>query len=228
MGRQRGSVVVNILAILMMLEIAAVAGLAAYLLLSGALTGDQVRLMNMVFNGQINDDTLKNSEQWQTHVAEEERKKQDTLSGGSAREKLAKAGIQDEAQELYLARQVTDIGHQQSLIQSMLKELESKRQQLDDREKQFNERVAAQAASGGQQSFKEMIGIIAKLEPTEIKEVLLGWDDSQVVAVLRALPQRVTAGVLGELRTPQEVQRKKMWLAKIGSGEIVAGAGTSK
>lgn len=228
MARHRGSIVVNVLATLMMLEIAAVAAFAAYLILTDTVTKDQIRMMYMAYNDEITDQTVADAEKWRTHKVEEEQKKQEIISGGDAREKLAAASIQAEAEGLYLARQLKETEDQRNVVQSLLKELERNRELLAAQEKRIDEKIAAQASSGGQESFLEMASIMAKLKSSEIKDVLTGWDDQKAVAVLRALPARVTAKVLGEFKTPQEIQLKQRWLDMIGSGEIAAGAGSVK
>lgn len=228
MARHRGSIVVNLLATLMMLEIAAVAAVAAYLVLTDTVTKDQVRLMYMAYNDEVTDRTVTDAEKWRVHQVEEEQKKQEVISGGGAKEKLNEANLKAEAEGLYLARQLKEMEDQRSVVQSLLKELDRKRELLAEQEKRIEDTIAAHASSGGQQGFQEMAAIMAKLKSSEIKDVLVGWDDQKAVAVLRALPGRVTAKVLGEFRTPREIQLKQRWLDMIGSGEIAAEAGGSK
>jgi flagellar motor protein MotB len=220
-ARHRGSVLTNILAILMLLEIAALAGLGGYIVLTGAVTEDQLRLVTRVLEGKITDDTVAGAESWLMHEQEMKRKEEEKLSGADAMTKLAATSIEAEASRLGLLQQFKEVKDQRNLVNQKIGQLERQRKMLAEQEARIDKKITDLAEGGGQKSFTDMIGVLKLIKPDQIKEVLLTWDDRKVVRVLRALPARTAKKVLEQFTGPVEVDLKQRWLQMIASGDIV-------
>lgn len=227
MAKKRSDIVTNLLAILMLLEIAAVAGLGGYFILTGKVSPDQIRLGYKVYQGEITDQVIADAESWQAHQAAEAQKEQDKTSGADAKQKLDAAGRRAEAERLGLLRLLADVEDREKLVRKLMEELNLHREALVEQEKRIDIKLALHDATGGQASFQEKINIMKKLKPKEIKDVLLLWDEYKAVEALKALGDRLASKVLGEFTTPSEIDIKQRWLDLIGSGEV-AGPSVSK
>ncbi len=102
----RGGVAVNILATLLLLEIAAIAALGGYLILTKQVTEDQMWLTHKVFKGEVTNETLGDAEQWHQHLQEEALKEKTKIAGPQAAEKLAVTQMEAEAKWLGLQWQL--------------------------------------------------------------------------------------------------------------------------
>jgi len=219
MAEKRSDIFTNILAILMLLEIAALAGLAGYVVLTGRITKEQLRLAHKVWIGEVSEQVVTEAESWKKHLQDEEAAKQNKVSGADAAMKLAATNAEAEAARLGIERQLKDLQDRENLVQLKLQELDQKRAGLEEQEKRINQRLAADREGSGQKNFQMMIGILTALKPPDIKAALMQFDDQKVVEILKALDERTAGKVLAEYRTPAEIQLKTRYLQAIGYGD---------
>lgn len=216
----RGGALMGILAILMLLEIAVLAGLGGYIVLTGAVTEDQLRLVARVLEKTITDDTVAGAESWQAYEQEMKRKEDEKLSGADAMTKLAATSIEAEAARLGLEQQLKEVQDLRNLLNQKIGQLERQRKVLVEQETRIDKKIADLAEGGGQKNFSDMIGVLKLIKPDQIKEVLLTWEDRKVVRVLRALPPRTAKKVLEQFTGPVQVDLKQRWLQMIASGDV--------
>ena len=226
MATKRSDMVTGILMTLMLLENVAIAGLAGYFIWTDRVTGDQVRLVWKVYEGEITDDVLADAKSWQDHKADQARQKAQTPSGADAKAKLAATGVEAEAERLGLLRLLKELQDQRGLVQMQLDEYERKRSDLAAIEKRIDAKLAQQEA-GPDASFEAMVGIVKAMKPNKIKEYLAQQDENTVADVLRALGNRLAAKVLAEFKTPAEMELTRKYLDTIRQGELVGGTPTA-
>jgi flagellar motility protein MotE (MotC chaperone) len=222
MAEKRTDLVTNILAFLMLLEIALLAGWGGYAVLAGKVSKEQLRLFYKVYERQINEQVEADAESWMKHQEEQQKAKASQVSGGDAETKIAATSQEAEAARLGIEREMKDLQDREKLVQAKLEEYERARKALEETEKRIDQKLVAEKAGTGQQSFQKMLGILAAMKPQQIKEILVKMDEPMVIEVLKALEARVAAKVLAEYKTPVEIEMKKRYLDAIGEGKLLA------
>lgn len=213
----RGGVMINILAVLMALEITAVGLLGGYLILTGRIDNKKVWLFSEVYDGRLTSETLAMADKWTQYQQEEAARKAAIPAGAAAPEKLA--ATVSERQTAQIANQL-----QMQEITALKKELEAQLQQLRRQREEIQQQQEAlelarrKAAEGQDESFQEMLRIMSRMKPPEMKELLVRMDEDTVVKVLTEMDARAAAKVLGEFRTPEEVETKRRYLELINAG----------
>jgi len=139
MNRHHGGTVINILATLMMLEIAAAAALAGYVILTQRVSRDHLWLARKVFQGDITAETLTDAERWREHLVQQAAKEKEAVSGDAAARKLLVTQMQTEASRLGLQWQLDQLKTREDLLAVKMQELEQKRQALETLEKRVDE-----------------------------------------------------------------------------------------
>jgi flagellar motility protein MotE (MotC chaperone) len=219
-AQKRGDLVTSLLAVLMLLEIAGLAGLAGYLIFTGKVTPEQVRLAYKAYRKEITQQTFEDAEAWRKHLADEARRKARQPSGADARRKLAAAAVEAEAMRLGLQRLLKEAQDRDKLVQLRIEELDQKHRGLDDKEQRIDAKIAAHAAGGGQESFMKMVAIMKAMKPKALKDILVQMDEGTVVDVLRTLGARQAAKVLAEFKSPAELDLKRRYLDVIRAGDV--------
>jgi len=228
MAEKRTDLITNILAMLMLLEIAVLAGLSGYAVLTGRISREQLRLAYRVWNGEVNEQVAADAAQWKAHEAAEAQRKAQQVSGADAAAKLAATGVEAEAARLSIDRQFKDLQERERLLQMKLEEYEQTRKAVEATERRVDQKLTALREGGGQKSFQKMMGILSAMKPPEVKEVLLKMDEAMVIEILKSLDARTAAKVLAEYRTSAEVELKKRYLDAIGAGDLTAGRTAAK
>ncbi len=224
----RGGTLVNILALLMALEITALGIFAGYLILSNRIDERKAWLFSQVYEGGITAETLAMADSWQQHKAEEEARRASTPAGAAAPVKLAADVRQQQTAQLDNQWQLQEIKALKRDVEQRLQELRQQREQLEKEQAKLQEQRGAGAPSD-EASFRDMLGIMARMKPPALKEVLVQMKDETVVRVLKEMDGRASAKVLAEFRTPDEVEMKRRYLEMIrqGVGESSANAVTA-
>ncbi len=225
--QKRGDLLTQVLAVLLLLEIAAGAGLAGYLILTGKLSREQVRLAYLACTGELTHKTLEKAEKWDDHRAEEARKEEAKASGADAEAKLAATSVEAEAARLGIERLLEELKDRERLLQMRFEEYKRKRTQLEEIEQRLDRKIAMQEESGGDENFQKMLAIMKVMKPKDLKEVLLQMDDYTVVEVLKGLGPRTAAKVLREYTSPSEVDMKRRYMKMISEGDVAVSGATA-
>lgn len=223
--RGRGDILTTILAILMLLEITALAAGAGYLVLTGKVTDEQVRLVWKTFQGEVREDDLKDAEAWRKHEAEQKRAEEMKTSGASADTKLTATELEARAMLVGLEAEKKAVEDRLQLERLRLEEIEQRKQELQNIEKRIDEKLVAIEAGSGKASFQDMVGIVKAMKAPEIKDYLVAQDPETVSRILTAIGSRLAAKVLKEFRTPQEKELVRLYLDTIRSGDPGTGTG---
>ena len=220
MAGKRTDVVTNILALLMLLEIIAGAGMAGYFIFTGTVTADQARLAWQVYEKKITDQTQADAEAWQKHQADEQLKKEQEASGADATAKLAVTAVRAEAARLGLEGQLKRLQDRENLLNMKFDEFKRKQEHLKEIEKRIDRKTADLETTGSNESFQKMAAIMKAMKPKALKDILIQMDEVTVVEVLKALGTRQAAKVLAEFSTPGEVEQKRRYLDRIRQGDL--------
>ncbi|MBN2583403.1 MAG: hypothetical protein JXL80_10060 [Planctomycetes bacterium] len=220
MSRHRGGVVINILATLMMLEIAGLAALGGYVILTKRINRDQLWMARKVYEGEITVQTLGEAEQWREHLAQEAIKEQEKVSGNAATEKLVMTQMQSEASRLGLQWQFDQLKSREELLTLKMQELEQKRKGLEETEKRIDEKQRMLQNAAGSEAFQKMARILENMKPAELKRMLLGLDDGTVVDFLRNYDPRKASKLYTEFKTPQELETYRRWMEMLRTGQV--------
>ena len=218
MKSHRGGVVVNILATLLLLEIAAVAALAGYLILTRQVTEEKTWLAHKVFKGELTNETVDDAEQWHQHLQEEALKEKTKVSGPPAAEKLAITQMEAEAKWLGLQWQFKRLQDRESLLGHKMNQLEQERKGLKDMEKALDDKIRLAQTASGSENFQKMARILSNMKPPELKMILLQLDDDTVVDFLKTLDPRKASKLMGEFTTQQEMEKRRRWLDMLRTG----------
>ena len=225
MERERGSTLVNVLAILLLLELAGAAALAGYVVLTGKVSQEQLRLAYQVYKGEVRPESLEDGAKWRKHQEEEAEAARNKPAGADAYTKVAATGLQAEASWLGLEWEMKRVQDRQAAVDQRMAECELKKKELEELEK----RVAAQAAKeqdgSGAASLQKALAILKGLKAPQLKEYLDQVDDATAVAVLKGLEERTAAKVLAEYKTAADQQRRTKLLEMVRTGEVAKGRG---
>lgn len=218
-GTTSGRILVNVLAILLLLEIGTLAGLAGYLILTDKVDAEDVRLAARIYNDEITDETVEAAEKWAEHERQQRLKEQMAVSGDDARGKLAATGIEAEAERLGLLRRFKALQDREKLLQVKLDEYEQKRKSLAEIERRIDARLAGEQTDNRDERFSQMVGLMNQMKAPELKQVLIRMDDTTVVEILRSLEKRKAAKVLSEYTTEAELEMKRRYMDMMRTGE---------
>ncbi|HOI56040.1 MAG TPA: hypothetical protein PLP01_12380 [Phycisphaerae bacterium] len=220
MGRHHGGAVINILATLMMLEIAAAAAFAGYVILTQRISRDQLWLARKVYQGDVTSETLAEAERWRDHLVQQAAREKEAVSGDAADRKLLVTQMQTEASRLGLQWQLDQLKTREDLLAVKMQELEQKRQTLEALEKRVDEKQRQLQTASGNEAFQKMARILDSMKPAELKRMLLGLDDGTVVDFLRNYDPRKAGKLYTEFQTPQELETYRRWMEMLKSGQV--------
>ncbi|NIA20594.1 MAG: hypothetical protein GWP05_01200 [Anaerolineaceae bacterium] len=222
MKRHPAGVAVNILATLLLLEIAAVAALAGYLILTERVTEDKVRLARQVFDGEVTDATIAEAGQWHQHLQEVALREKSEISASAAVEKLAMTRMEAEAKWLGLQWQLKRLQDREALLQRKMDQLEQKRKSIEEIERRIDEKTKRMETASGSENFQKMARILSNMKPPELKKILEQLDDGTVVAFLKMLEPRKASKLMAEFKTQQEMETRRRWLEMLRTGQVAS------
>jgi flagellar motility protein MotE (MotC chaperone) len=225
MGRERGSTLVNILAILLLLEIAGAAALAGYFVLTGKVSQDQLRLAYQVYKGEVRQEAMDDAAKWKKHQDEEAEAARNKPAGADAYTKVAATGMQAEASWLGLEWEMKRVQDRQAAVDQRMAEYEQKKKELEDLEKRLAAQTVKERDGSGAASLQKALSILKGLKAPQLKEYLDQVDDATAVVVLKGLDERTAAKVLAEYKTVADQQRRTKLLESVRTGEVAKGAG---
>lgn len=218
MGRERGSTLVNFMAILMLLELAAMAALAGYVVLTGKVSQEQLRLAYQVYKGEVRQEALDDAAKWKKHQEDEAQAAKTKPAGADAYTKVAATGMQAEASYLGLEWELKRAQDRQAAVDQRMAEYGLKKKELEDLEKRLAVQTAKEHDGSGAASLQKAIAILKGLKPAQMKEYLDGVDDATAVTVIKGLEERTAAKVLAEYKTPADQQRRTKLLEMVRTG----------
>ena len=225
MSRERGSTLVNIMAILMLLELAGAAALAGYVVLTGKVSQEQLRLTYQVYKGEVRPEALDDAAKWKKHQEEEAEAARNKPAGADAYTKVAATGMQAEASWLGLEWEMKRVQDRQTAVDQRLVEYEQKKKGLEELEKRLAAQTAKEQDGSGAASLQKVLGILKGLKAPQLKEYLDQVDDTTAVVVLKGLDERTAAKVLAEYKTAADQQRRTKLLEQVRTGEVAKGNG---
>ncbi len=220
----RGRVVVNILATLLLLEIAAIAALAGYLILTKQDTEDKVWLAHKVLTGEVTNETISDAKLWRQQLREEALKEKTKISGPPAAEKLAVTQMEDEARWLGLRWQLKRLQDREFLLGHKMNQLEQRRKGLQDMAKRIDDKIKQAQSTSGSENFQKMARILSNMKPPELKKILMQLDDGTVVEFLKTLDPRKAGKLMAEFKTQQEIEIRRRWLEMLRTGQLASTA----
>jgi flagellar motility protein MotE (MotC chaperone) len=226
MGRERGSTLVNVLAILMLLELSGAAALAGYVVLTGKVTQEQLRLTYQVYKGEVKPEALDDAAKWKKHQEEEAEAARNKPAGADAYTKVAATGMQAEAGWLGLEWEMKRVQDRQAAVDQRMAEYELKKKELEDLEKRLAAQSAKEHDGSGAASLQKALAILKGLKPAQLKEYLDQVDDATAVTVIKGLEERTAAKVLAEYKTPADQLRRTKLLEMVRTGELAKGGST--
>lgn len=219
-----GRVVVNILATLLLLEIAAIAALAGYLILTKQATEDQMWLTHKVFKGELTNETISDAKLWHQHLQEVALKEKTKISGPPAAEKLAVTQMEAEAKWLGLQWQLKRLQDRESLLGHKMNQLEQGRKGLQDMAKRIDDKIKQAQTTSGSENFQKMARILSNMKPAELKKILVQLDDGTAVEFLKTLDPRKASKLMVEFKTQQEMEVRRRWLEMLRTGQLASTA----
>ncbi len=223
MGRERGSTLVNVLAILMLLELAGAAALAGYVVLTGKVTQEQLRLAYQVYKGEVRQEALDDAAKWKKHQEDLAEAAKNKPAGADAYTKLAATGMQAEAGWLGLEFEMKRVQDRQAALNQRMAEFDLKKKELEDLEKRLATQSAKEHDGSGAASLQKALAILKGMKPAQQKEYLDGVDDATAVLVIKGLEERMAAKVLAEYKTSADQLRRTKLLEMVRTGELAKG-----
>jgi hypothetical protein len=191
----------QMLAWLAVANLFAAGGLVGYLVATGKLNHERVEQIAMVLRGDVPKSQVVTS---QPAVV-----KQDAPE--TSRDELARLEAKKRFYELISERQQRDIDDRSSLNQSIQMDVNRQLEQVQAKEKEFQEVRRKTQESVAQDGFQQSLDMYSDMEPKLAKDVLMTRKDADVVQLFTKMDSNRRKKIINICKTPEETA----WVARI-------------
>jgi len=230
----RGGSIVNALVLLCAINFVIIVLAAVTLVVVGLFTPNRLEVMLKLFTAEMDDErkalvleTLAGKLPVEEKVPPEltELQRQYEKAGGV--EKFFRQLERDiERRRESIRPELVQLAEAEKLHEETLAEIETQRQALAAERRAFDADVQAWRDKAESAAFLDNIARLEKMEPTDVADILLVWEETEALRYLAALTPKFAAEVLTEMKTKDETVARLV--ALLGKGEPAASLGPQK
>lgn len=193
---------------LCVMNMLALAGLAAYAWSAGWLERERVLEAVAVLTGQA---PAATEEEETTVVARPSGKQATTQPADAIAERIRLNDEMDARHRIELERREREIKNLWSHLESRELALLRAKEELEAAKQRFAEQQAALAAASGNDGLLKELEILSGIPAKDAKALLRGKDEADVVRIIRRMDQRRVARIVRECKTEEE----RLWIGRI-------------
>jgi len=195
----------NVLALVCVVLILAMAGLAAYLVASGRLDAESRKILGRWLRGGSLVEAAP--------VAKEDLA--DSTGRQAAGKQLAADRSREELTELLVDRRLAEVGYQQEQLAVLRKILDQQRHDLQASKDAWRRQVQAARDQTQDEAFVHQLKLFESLRAKQVRDILMDMDDEQATRFLAAMKRQTAADVMGQFKTEPQRQRLGSWLQNL-------------
>ena len=192
------------LAILSMINLAALLGGAAYAWTQGWIERERIREAWVALSGAHEGGSAATT---MPAAAEHESE----AAGAVAAERIRASSDADQIARTELDRRSREIQDGWAMLERQQIALVQARESFEARKKEYEEALARRAAASGDDGLKRELDILSGVKAKDAKELLKLKQDADVVRILMAIDERKARKIVSECKTDEE----RSWIGRI-------------
>ena len=209
----------SLFAFLSLVVVLAGGGLGGYLFATGKLTPERIDQMAAIVRGEtestdgVTDDT---------QVVKPDQGELGDVAQGPSAEELRRRQREDQIIRAMGERAYRDRQSQRQLLDQAMQHLLTTQEQFERDKKRWQDEQDLRRAETRDEGFEKELKVVMKLSPTLAKEhLILKWKESQsdAVRLMNALPDSTIKRILGQMKSPEEIQITHELLEQLGKTE---------
>lgn len=207
----------NLFALLCVAVVLAGGGLGGYMYAAAKLTPERIDQMAAIMRGEQNEVAEDVGE-----ARVEAPSAAGVTAGGPSAEELRRRQREEQMRRALGERAYRDRLAQRQLLDQTLQHLLTTQEQFERDKKRWQSEQELRRAQTRDEGFEKELNVVAKLSPSLAKEHLIRkWRQSQTDAVrlMNALPESTIKRILGQMKSPEEIQITHELLEQLGKSE---------
>ena len=209
----------NLLALLCVAVVLAGGGLGGYLFATGKLTPERIDQMAAIVRGETGtDDGVGET----TAAKSESEDAAAVVAAGPSAEELRRRQREDQVRRALGERAYRDRQAQRQLLDQALQHLLTTQETFERDKKRWQSEQELRRAETRDEGFEKELKVVVKMSPGLAKDhLVMKWKESQsdAVRLMNALPESTIKRILGQMKTPEEVQITHELLEQLGKSE---------
>jgi len=207
----------NAFAVLSIAHMLALGALVGMLYARGRLTPERIEAIAKVLRGED-----EQTEKASTEAGQTAENGQDADKKRSA-EEIRRQREEDQLRRVLGERAYRDRVAQRRLLDKALQHLISAQERFEAEQARIRKELAEQRGKATDEGFEKQKKLVARLSPKLAKQHILmtyGQSPADAVRLLAALPESVTADILGQMKSPEELKVMHELLERLGKQTV--------
>ena len=213
----------HILTLTLALNFLAIAGAAAFLFQSGALSRDKIASIKSLMyppttkptGADLTSEDTKTQPDAATQPTIRLDQLLDRVSGRPATEQVEFIQRTFDARMAQLDRHAREVQAREEELAKAQKSLDQRLTEFAARQKKLDERERSLDKDAQDKGFADSLAVYDAMQPRQVKEIFAGLDDATAMRYLRAMEPSRAAKVLKEFKSPAETERAQRLIEMI-------------
>ncbi len=206
------------LAIVSIAIVLAGGGLLGVMYGTGKLNPERIDTIAAVIRGELDEAGGDGIAEADGGITEEQR-----AANAASAEELRQQQREDQLRRALGERAYRDRIAQRQLLDQAMQHLITTEERFEREKKRWEDELERRRGQARDEGFEKELRIVSKLSPKVAKEhIILKWKESPADAVrmLNALPESTSKRILGQMKTPEEIQITHELLERLGKEKV--------